>query len=292
MVNEYERSEIDATIEDLGFIGKKPQLIVKEPVNIDRFEVTYSNYYPAIFNATIGSQVVRLPHDSGLRTGQAQFSVEFVRRNGSWSASNWLPWSDAKRPGLQGPIDDAFTSEFICIRGTGKPWNANVQNWADANLWRFAYEWNRYFRGDLPVRDDKAVTVSDSHPKNVILFGDPGSNDLIRQILPKLPIRWTPKYIEVNGKHYSATDHVPLLIFPSPFWPESYIVINSGHTFHESELNRLNYLLFPRLGDWAVVKVGDKQPSNPSEPLNEEVLQAGFFDENWKFPNTKGKTAP
>ena len=53
------------------------------------------------------------------------------------------------------------------------------------------------------------------------------------------------------------------------------MVLNSGHTFHEKELATLNYLLFPRLGDWAVIKV----PDDPSRPAAEVVVRSGFFDE-------------
>jgi len=64
-------------------------------------------------------------------------------------------------------------------------------------------------------------------------------------------------------------------------------VINSGHTFHEKELASLNYLLFPRLADWAVLKVDGTIPDKPSDPLNEEVLQADFFDENWQMSRNR-----
>ena len=37
-----------------------------------------------------------------------------------------------------------------------------MQAWADASLKRFAYEWHRYFRGELPVKDDTAVTPDDA----------------------------------------------------------------------------------------------------------------------------------
>ena len=53
-----------------------------------------------------------------------------------------------------------------------------------------------------------------------------------------------------------SLDHAPALIHPSPLAAGRYVVLNSGHTFHERELATLNYLLFPRLGDWAVIKVG------------------------------------
>jgi hypothetical protein len=63
-------------------------------------------------------------------------------------------------------------------------------------------------------------------------------------------------------------------------------VLNSGHTFHEKELASLNYLLFPRLGDWAVLKIGGKVWKEASEPLEESVLRSGFFDEDWKLPES------
>ncbi|MEI8020627.1 MAG: hypothetical protein WCH39_20660, partial [Schlesneria sp.] len=65
-----------------------------------------------------------------------------------------------------------------------------------------------------------------------------------------------------------------------------YIVINSGHTFHEKEFAAFNYLLFPRLGDWGIMKIepdADQwQPSAPDFP--EKVIRAGYFDEAWQKP--------
>ena len=42
-----------------------------------------------------------------------------------------------KTTGLQGPIDDAFMSPFLCVRGTGKPWHPATQAYVDADLKRF-----------------------------------------------------------------------------------------------------------------------------------------------------------
>ena len=61
-------------------------------------------------------------------------------------------------------------------------------------------------------------------------------------------------------------------------------MLNSGHTFHEKELASLNYLLFPRLGDWGILKVGHRPPENPSDVLDETVVSAGFFNEQWRLP--------
>ena len=71
-----------------------------------------------------------------------------------------------------------------------------------------------------------------------------------------------------------------MLIQPNPLAHDHYVVLNSGHTFHEKELATLNYLLFPRLGDWAVIKV----PDDPTRLAAEAVVRSGFFDEQWAVP--------
>jgi len=195
----------------------------------------------------------------------------------------------AKQPGLTGPIDDAFTTKFLCVRGMGRPWNERARGYCEASLLRFAYEWSRYFRGELPIKEDEDVIAEDVRSCNLILFGDPGSNSWIAKVLAKLPIRWTRDELVVGGESYPSAEHVPALIYPNPLAAaascERYVVINSGHTFREAELARLNYLLFPRWGDWAVLKMSAKVALKPSDPLDETVLRAGFFDEAWQFKN-------
>jgi hypothetical protein len=186
-----------------------------------------------------------------------------------------------KRPGLQGPIDDAFTEPFLCVRGTGRPWNAAVQAYAEASLNRFADEWRHFFRGDLPVKDDSNVTDEDVRTRNLILFGDPGSNRWIARMLPQLPLTWSPENLRFGGRDYAASQHVLALIAPNPLpgGEDHYVVLNSGHTFREAELAKLNYLLFPRWGDWAVLQIDPSSTGSPT--LTETVLQAGYFDEQW-----------
>ena len=77
-----------------------------------------------------------------------------------------------------------------------------------------------------------------------------------------------------------SAGHAPILVQPNPLAPDHYVVLNSGHTFHEKELATLNYLLFPRLGDWAVIKV----PDDPTRLAAEAVIRSGFFDEQWAAP--------
>ena len=270
----YARAELDAAVADDGAVD------LKEPTNVTRFALLPPVLQEANPKLRVGGTAVALPP----RAGTAPPARPVIgRRDGTWAYLGELGAValDGKRPGLQGPIDDAFTTPFLCVRGTGRGWNPAVRAWADASLARFAAEWHRYFRGELPVKDDNAVTAEDVKRCNLILFGDPGSNALIPRVLPGLPVVWTEKELKVGKEAYAAADHAPVLIHPNPLAPGRYVVLNSGHTFREKELASLNYLLFPRLGDWAVVGVRGTPPANPPGAPAEEVIRAGFFDERW-----------
>jgi hypothetical protein len=217
-------------------------------------------------------------------TSSGQRFVYLQRREGNWSAvlpeklATDLMRRPAKVPELTGPIDDAFAQSFLCVRGTGKPWHEATQKYADGNLKRFQAEWNKYLRGDLPVKDDVDVTAQDIAGRNLVLFGDPASNSVIGQLVDALPLEWTAERIALGGKTVSAEDHVPVLIYPSPLNPRRYIVLNSGHTFHAADFQGSNALLYPRLGDYAVLK------PTPTERdlLAAEVVTAGLFDDQWQ----------
>jgi hypothetical protein len=270
----YARAELEARVADDGGVE------VEEPRNITRFAMAPPGLQGrSPWWRVAGREVAVPPHEGAAVIGL---------RDGRWKYLGPLGKValDGKRPGLQGPIDDAFTGPFLCVRGTGTAWNPAVQTWADASLKRFADEWARYFRGDLVVKDDTAVTQADLRGRHLILFGDPGSNPWIRKVLPQLPLRWTKDELVIGGERYAAADHAAVLIQPNPLpgGEGRYVVLNSGHTFHEKELASLNYLLFPRLGDWAVLKVTGQPPSGSANAPGEEVVRAGYCDERWRLP--------
>lgn len=175
----------------------------------------------------------------------------------------------------QGPIDDAFMDSFLCVRPTGKPLHPAVNRAAQQALHRFAAEYAKWMRADVRVKDDTAVTKGDIAAHNLILFGDPGSNQLTAQIVAgtpkfKLPLEWTSSTLKLGTRAFPAATHAPVLIYPNPLNPKRNIVLNTGHTFHEAEFKGTNALLFPRLGDWAIL--------GPQG----EVAAAGLFDDDWK----------
>jgi dienelactone hydrolase len=278
----YQRAEVEARL------GADGSVNVQEPRNVNRLAVRPPALQQPGARLRIAGREVPLPPRN---SADPPRTVVVARRGADWVYLG-TPESvvtGGKRPGLQGPIDDAFTAPFLCVRGTGPAWNPVVGAWAEARLKQFASEWHRYFRGQLPIKDDTAVTEDDLRYHHLILFGDPGSNRWIARVLPKLPLRWTHDEVRLGDERHPAADHVPVLIQPNPLAAGRYVVLNSGHTFHERELASLNYLLFPRLGDWAVLRIasqkGDGTPGiQGSRPLFATVVRAGFFDEDWKLP--------
>jgi hypothetical protein len=185
-----------------------------------------------------------------------------------------------KVAGLQGPIDDAFTEPFLLVRGTGdRPWHTAVQKYAEANLKRFVAEWSRFMRGKLEAKDDINVTSEDIARKNLILFGDPSYNSLIAEVVDNLPLKWTQDAITLAGKEYDASEHVPVLIYPSPLNASRYVVLNSGHTFRARDFLGTNALLFPRLGDYAVLKLTPTE----KDPMKTTVVTSGIYDDYWQI---------
>lgn len=280
----YQRAEIEATLAGNGSV-RVPKL-----ANVTRFALHPPALVPvgAVEAApTVSIEGTGIPLPRASTGGDGSRSLVFERRDGRWICAGEAAAVKlvGKRPGLQGPIDDAFARPFLCVRGTGTPWNAAVGRWADASLRRFADEWRRHYRGELPVKDDTAVTPADLARCNLVLFGDPGSNRWIRDALPHLPIAWQADRLRVGGIDYAAAEHAVQLIHPSPLPGADgrYVVINSGHTYHDKEL-RFSYMVFPRLGDWAVTKVGEQPADAPPATVAEEVVTSGYFDEAWHLP--------
>jgi len=263
------------------------QIVLLRATNIQRFAIARQ----VLEGSTPRLRVGELELD--LREAPPGEWIEFENSEGKWQVARGVA-GRGKRPGLAGPIDDAFTAPFVCVRGTGTPWNAEVQAWSMGVLQRFAAEWHQYFRGDLPIVDDVDVTPAQMARQHLVLFGDPGSNQLLAKVLPGLPLGWTADELSMAGEKYPAGSHAPALIHINPLVErgDRYVVVNSGHTFHATELGSLNYLLFPRLGDWSVMRVG-RSPEVPAGAtpvrgdLWEQGVLSGYFDEQWEFPEPK-----
>lgn len=252
----YRRATVDARLD-------RDRLVVRTE-NVVRLRLSPSRLPAA---CEIDGQTLAIP------PGTAPLTLRRAGREWRREAAPDGGARSRKRPGVQGPIDDAFTGPFLCVRPTGEPWSRPLHEWALRRLEQFRGDWRFGFRGEVPVRDDHAIGPAEVRSYHLVLFGDPGSNRVLRRILDRLPLRWTREAIEVGSHRFSTASHAPVLIFPNPLAPDRYVVVNSGHTFSRRDIEGSNVHLTPRLGDWAVLRLGDNLP---------EI--AGFFDEQWRLP--------
>jgi hypothetical protein len=129
----YERAEIVANVSQDGSIQ------ISALKNITRFAIHPPMLQTPMAKLRVGVQEIVLPNRKQDDPSRAHV---FAQRGGNWKfvGSRAEVALNGKHPGVQGPIDDAFTGPFLCVRGTGQPWNPAVGVWADASLRRFAYD--------------------------------------------------------------------------------------------------------------------------------------------------------
>lgn len=224
-----------------------------------------------------------------LTLGQQELEAPAPKSDKSWTVSAHKvrdEWRLGKRPnsglrkrhGLSGPIDDAFMDSFLFVRPTGKPLHEQPGKWAASELDRAVEHWRRHFRGIARVQDDTAVTPDDMANSNLVLWGDPGSNAVLKQIADKLPIHWDEKQIDAGERKYTSDKHALIAIYPNPLAPTRYVVLNSGFTFRDyAYLNNARQV--PMLPDWAVVDL----TTPPNSVWPGKIVDADFFDETWKL---------
>jgi dienelactone hydrolase len=248
----YDRAEVDAVRQD----GGKRHTITTRNVSHLTIDGPAGAY-------TIDGQAIAAPA-----------KPTFEKAGRTWAVAKGVSRGLRKVHGLQGPVDDAFMDAFLCVRPSGEAWGALTQEWSQKTYDVFAGNFAKWLRGDVRTKLDRDVTARDIADYNLVLFGDPGSNSLIARVLKDLPIAWSKSEIALAGQRFSAAEHVPVLIYPNPLNPSRYVVINSGHTFGDADFRGTNAWLYPRLGDYSVLK------------SNGDIVMSGFFDERWQVAGT------
>ncbi len=134
-----------------------------------------------------------------------------VREGGRWHASGTVPWT-GKRPGLHGPLKEAFFRPFVFVYGTqGTPEETMA---ARAVAVGFANVWWWRGNGFVRVLADTDVEPELAKAHNLILFGHRGSNALLAQA--ELPIRVEPGRIRVGERTYEGPGLACAFVHPGP----------------------------------------------------------------------------
>jgi len=207
------------------------------------------------------------------------WEAHFRKVNGAWTAVAGIDdGSLSKRHGLQGPIDDAFMDSFVMVKPTGVPMNEKTGSWAASEMAHAIDQWRSQFRGEARVKEDTSIDEADIASSNLVLWGDPSSNAILKRIADKLPIKWSAESIRVGSREFPSATNVVLMIYPNPLNPKRYVVLGSGFTFREADYLS-NARQTPKLPDWAIVDT--TVPPSPHAPGR--IADAGFFGERWEL---------
>ena len=182
-----------------------------------------------------------------------------------------------KRPGIQGPIDDAFCDRFLFVAPSQRTLHSSSQRWIEREFEYAKKRWQKLMRGEIRVIRDDELTEAMIRDNHLICFGDFNSNAFLKDVHTQLPIKWEQETITVGDYKAKAGHHAVAMCYPNPKNPEKYLVINSGMTFREFS-NVSNSRQIAMLPDWAIINT-DKGDDGI---FAGEIVQDGFFDEQWQ----------
>lgn len=227
------------------------------------------------------------PGDDAAAAGPSGFTCRLERAgraaDGVWTMP--APGSDdpfgpegelRKRPGLQGPIDDAFTEPFLFVVPSGPTAHEAVGDWIERELAYAQSRWRTIMRGEVRVVRDTELTPQQIAENHLVCFGNFQSNRYLARVADRLPVTWTADELRLDEASFDPSGHAPAFCYPNPENPNRYVVVNSGMTFREFS-NVSNSRQIAMLPDWAVIDVSE--PGNGIYPGG--VAAKGFFDESW-----------
>ncbi len=277
----WAQARVEAEIIDKTNVKATTKNVTALTLTFPRSSEPLAGKWPQI---EIDLQTLRLPMDIPSFRSDAGRVLHLIKTNGKWGVAPLFDEGQLrKRPGLQGPIDDAFLDRFIMVMPSKTPMFMTTGIWEAKERAHAIEHWRRQFRGEAIIKKDSEITDADIASSNLILWGDPLSNTVLARMMDKLPIGWTTEAVTIGGKSFRANDHMPVMIYPNPLNPKKYVVLNSGFTFREYDyLNNARQV--PKLPDWAIVVAG---PDTMTSKGPGRIADAGFFDEQWKLQTKK-----
>lgn len=277
LARHWDETRVDARVES----GRTVQITTQNVTALRLGEVWAGRPFPGA-----GARVVIDGQELELKPVRAAGKTKglVLLRVGEGTTAHWEQARDdrwdtllRKRPGLQGPIDDAFLEPFLVVLPSGRCAHPAVQAYVEVEMEHFRRRWRELMRGDVRTRRDVEVTPDDLGRYHLVAWGDAAANSVIARALPQLPLGWSPERLTIGRDAWDPANHVPLMVYPNPLAPRRYVVLNSGLTFREAH-DRTNSLQNPKLPDWAIVDT--REPPGPERPGR--IAAADFFDEHWQ----------
>ncbi len=209
-------------------------------------------------------------------------TAHFVRERKEWRRG--IPRAKAgrlqKRPGLSGPITDAYYDAVVHVYGTGAP---DLEERLKRAAEKGSNGWPLWlWRVSQPVLADTEVTPEIMRDNHLVLYGTPGSNRILERIRVRLPIALGPDAITLGEERFTGNGLGTRFIYPNPLFPDRYVIVQWGLT---AAAVMAGHNLPDFLPDYVVY---DERATAARERLvfrrSRRPLALGFFDDSWRLP--------
>jgi len=250
--------------------------------------------------------------------GPPQQNLSFQKRGSRWvlrAPPETTTKVLRKRPGLEGPIADAFTSRFVLVAGSAAGDRAEAEHFRDFwHAWLLPQNREGRPRGQLPII--AAAAAHCEKDANLILFGCAETNAVIAEHLPRLPLAPLRDGVRCGTEWYPGAGL--FMVYPNACQEQTetgsvsqgagrYLVILSGHfPWRVKDLEALpwllpDYVVFDpkaplrrtthraweeldrQLRDGAIHDGDMREDEKPLRYLYDGFLRAGFFNEEWRL---------
>ena len=188
-----------------------------------------------------------------------------------------------KRPGLSGPVTDAYYGRMIHVYGTHNPEHtATLKRAAE----RASHGWPLWlWTVQQKVVADTEVTDDMMAHATIVVYGTQGDNDVLDRMASRLPIHVDGDALMVGDHRYQGNDVGARFIYPNPLSPNSYVIVQTGVTPEAVAAgNNLpdfvpDYYVYDRRSTTSRARI----IAGSNAPLTE-----GFFDSHWllRTPST------
>jgi predicted esterase len=203
--------------------------------------------------------------------------VHLVRGEGGWR-TGFPPQVDGleKRPGLSGPMGDAYYGRMVHVYGTQIAENtATLRRVAERGargwplwLWSVSQE----------VVPDTAVDDAMMRSATLVLYGGPGDNAVLERMQSRLPIRVEPGALVFGERRFTGNEVGTRFIHPNPLAPDQYVIVQAGVT---AKAAAAGHNLPDFLPDYVVYDGAATRERQRLVMPRAGTLALGFFDDRW-----------
>ena len=256
-------------------------------VEDDRLAVATRNVLALTVHGDELAEVRSLSIDGTVVSMPEGDDATFAKQGATWHAVDAWPPDDKlqKRRDVEGPVRDVLRSPFVVVAGTG-----GGERWCDAaevESQRFVAEWKRRYGAEPPLTQDTLVTDETLAERNIVFFGRPADDGLLKGVLDRLPIKVTDDAVEVNAQRFTGDDVGTIFCYPTPEVRGRMVAV-----FTAASPEAL-YQVYTRFGTWFNWGVHDHRKwfdyciydAKTSNP--ETYPLVGFFGTDWSFERGK-----